>query len=57
MRAVPSQPMGCFPWDTHRNDIPMDKPGHDAFHRSSELFSIRGINLPKVSFYNTRTFC
>ena len=21
-----SHPMGCFPWDSHRNDIPMDKP-------------------------------
>ena len=21
-----SQPMGRFPWDSHRNDIPMDKP-------------------------------
>ena len=23
---VPSHPMGRFPWDSHRNDIPMDKP-------------------------------
>jgi len=26
MCAVPSQPMGRYPWDSHRNDIPMDKP-------------------------------
>ena len=26
MCAVPSHPMGRFPWDSHRNDIPMDKP-------------------------------
>ena len=24
---VPSHPIGRFPWDSHRNDIPMDKPG------------------------------
>jgi len=23
---VPSDPMGHLPWDSHRNDIPMDKP-------------------------------
>jgi len=23
-----SQPMGRFPWDSLRNDIPMDKPGN-----------------------------
>jgi len=23
---VPSHSMGRFPWDSHRNDIPMDKP-------------------------------
>jgi len=23
-----SHPMGRFPWDSHRNDIPMDKPVH-----------------------------
>jgi len=28
MCAVPSHPMGPFPWDSHRNDIPMDKPGN-----------------------------
>jgi len=26
MCAVPSHPMGRFPWDSHRNDIHMDKP-------------------------------
>jgi len=28
MCVVPSHPMGRFPWDSHRNDIPMDKPGN-----------------------------
>jgi len=28
MCAVPSHPMGRFPWDSHRNDIPMDKPAN-----------------------------
>jgi len=23
-----SHPMGRFPWDSHRNDIPMANPGH-----------------------------
>jgi len=27
--------MGRFPWDSHRNDIPMDKPG---YHRPAEAF-------------------
>jgi len=26
MCAVTSHPMGCFPCDSHRNDISMDKP-------------------------------
>ena len=26
IRAVPSHPMGHFPWDSHGNPIPMDKP-------------------------------
>jgi len=26
MCAAPSHPMGRFPWDSHRNDIPMDMP-------------------------------
>jgi len=25
---VLSRPMGRFPWDSHRNDIPMDKPAN-----------------------------
>jgi len=32
MCAVPSHPMGRYPWDSHRNDIPMDKPGSSAPH-------------------------
>jgi len=32
MCAVPSHPMGCFPWDSHRNVIPMDKPGKSSFY-------------------------
>ena len=27
MRAVPSHPMGHFPWDSHGNSIPMNKLG------------------------------
>jgi len=27
-----SQPMGRLPWDSHRNDIPMDKPGLSMGH-------------------------
>ena len=27
IRAVPPHPMGHFPWDSHGNPIPMDKPG------------------------------
>ena len=30
MRAVPSHPMGNFPWDSHGNPIPKDKPGDRA---------------------------
>jgi len=26
MCAVTSHPMECFPWDSHRYVIPMDKP-------------------------------
>ena len=26
MCAVTSHPVGCFSWDSHRNNIPMDKP-------------------------------
>jgi len=33
MCAVPSHPMGHFPWDSHRNDIPMDKPGYTAWRK------------------------
>jgi len=36
MCAVPSQPMGRFPWDSHRNDIPMDEPG--AYKRCCSHF-------------------
>jgi len=28
MCAVPSHPMGRFPWDSHRNPIPMGKPAN-----------------------------
>jgi len=29
---VPSHPKWRFPWDSHRNDIPMDKPGLSMGH-------------------------
>ena len=36
IRAVPSHPMGHFPWDSHGNPIPMDKPAKfTIFIRSS----------------------
>ena len=28
IRAVPFHPMGHFPWDSHGNPIPMDKPDY-----------------------------
>jgi len=28
---ISSHPMGRFTWDSHRNDIPMDKPGSWSF--------------------------
>jgi len=34
---ISSHPMGRFPWDSHRNDIPMDKPGDHAVYLSSSV--------------------
>jgi len=28
---ISSHLMGCFPWDSHRNDIPMDNPGNITY--------------------------
>jgi len=31
--------MGRFPWDFHRNDIPMDKPAH-TYHVQDKLVEL-----------------
>jgi len=35
MCTVISHPMGRLPWDSHRNDIPIDKPGNSSGHTDS----------------------
>jgi len=43
---IPSLPMGRFPWDSHRNPIPMDKPGIITV---SSFFIPVGAQLTKIT--------
>jgi len=52
MCAVTSHPMGCFSWDSHRNDIPVDKPvfliyapNHNRFVSKVAGFTFRVLDL------------
>jgi len=46
MCAVPYHPMGRFPWDSHRNPIPTDKPGHAT--RKLRNDSVRIANFENI---------
>jgi len=37
---ISSHPMGHFPWDSHRNDIPMDKPVNTTPTKSIQIQSM-----------------
>jgi len=45
---ISSQPMGRFPWDSHRNDIPMDKPAYNPtlYFTKILLFTLLLKNVP-----------
>jgi len=36
---IPSHPMGHFPWDSHRNDIPMNKPVEYGLYFACGLYA------------------
>jgi len=42
---VPTHPMGRFPWDSHRNEIPMDKLGNTVHTRENTFSTIKQGNV------------
>jgi len=48
-----SHPMGCFPWDSHRNDIPVDKPG---YYSAYKLQDRKGYGLTKTSMISSVSY-